>query len=72
MQTSPGADAVSAIEQDGGAPGLAAVLEEIASSEPLIAHPAGAEQGDLGYRSHDPWENESALDATIMHGLVRP
>jgi hypothetical protein len=63
------------MDGNGEAPGLAAALEEVAHSEPLIAHPVGVEQEDAADeagRRPGPWETETPLDATILRGLVHP
>jgi hypothetical protein len=68
--TITGSSNSSAIRREGEAPGLAAAVEEVGYSEPLIAHAAPG-LDDAAPRP-GPWEVESPLDAAILRGLVHP
>jgi hypothetical protein len=54
----------------GEAPGLAAAVEEVAHSEPLIA--LAAPEPDEASPRPGPWEAESPLDSVILRGLLHP
>jgi hypothetical protein len=67
--TRTGSSNSSAIRRDGEAPSLAAAVEEVGYSEPLIAHAASGH--DEAVRRPGPWDVET-LDAAILRGLVHP
>jgi hypothetical protein len=60
----------SAIPRPGQGPGLAAAVEELGYTAPLIANPIAAADGTAPQPR--PWEDESPLDAAILRGLVHP
>lgn len=76
MQVAYSPTAHGPIPRDPHQPGVAEAVEEIGITQPLIVHVAASEDAFEG-ASPGPapgaeWDAPTALDATIMRGLVHP